>query len=722
MRQVEQQEQIFSYYQSGIHIADIHFTSTGILHRRKDQATNEWTFLSELNETADHYELPLNDIWNRLSELNGLDWESTDAIVVSWEERYERYLKMDGFVDGRHREAWIWAARKAKTPVDLVIENGRVIAFLLHGREGGSILVQPGYEDLTPLKLWKDPLLSKAEYGIKHVGRQDVVMRDGVKLATEVWLPAGLPEGSKIPAILVRTPYGRIEERFGGSRWLRFVKRGYALVVQDTRGREDSEGEWIPKVHEMNDGEDTLNWIAAQPWSDGNVGMIGGSYGGYVQWAAAASGNPHLKAIVSYVTAGTPFVDLPRKGGTILSGILAWTFMMADKKTNFEALQREDWTEVLKIRPLKDIPKKVLGKEIPFWNEWMSHPDYDEFWAKSDWARHGEKINVPSLLISGWYDDNGMGTTEAWEMNEQNRRKNVRMILGPWYHNANTTREIHGIPFGNNAIRYDLDVLQLRWFDRFLKGIQNEVEKEARVEYYLVGENEWKTAAAWPPEEAEYTCLYLHSDGHANTSDGDGKLSARIPVGEPPDTYVFDPEDPAPYLIDVSENECSVPENYRDVELREDVLVYTSEPLQEDLAIAGDVYAVLYASSSAKDTDWLVRLTDVDEQGNSIRLSDGIIRARYRHSWEKPELLEPGKIEKYEIKMTKIAGVFKKGHRIRVEVTSGAGNFAFPNHNTGNDPASDTEIVVATQRIYHDEKHASHVRLPVIKGVCQDAS
>ncbi|MBA4495586.1 CocE/NonD family hydrolase [Paenactinomyces guangxiensis] len=704
--------QVFSYYQSGIHTADIMFNSSGILHRRRDIETSNWTSWSEL---SNHYEMPLAEIEKKLPEWNRINWQSGDDVFTSRGDHYQRYLKVEETVGGDQREAWVWALRKATNPVDLVIENGKVIAFMLFGREGGSVLVKPGCERLTPLKLWDDPRLSKAEYGVNHLGRHDVVTRDGIRLAADVWLPSGLPEGKKVPAILVRTPYGRRDEQLGGSRWLRFVNRGYALMIQDTRGREDSEGEWIPKVHEMNDGEDTLNWIARQSWSDGRVGMIGGSYLGYVQWAAAATGNPHLKAIVSYVTAGTPFVDLPRKGGTILSGLLAWTFMMAEQTMNSEALERDDWDEVLKIRPIKDIPQKVLGKEIPFWSEWMKHTDYDEFWARSDWSRHGDKVNVPSLLVSGWYDDNGMGTTEAWEMNEKHGREHLRMILGPWYHKANTTRDIHDIPFGNNAIRYDLDLLQLRWFDRFLKEIPNGVDQEARVEYYMVGENEWKKSTAWPPEEVEYTPFYFHSHGDANTSNGKGKLLSVCPGKQPPDTYIFHPDDPAPYLIDVSENECSVPENYREVELRDDVLVYTSEPLSEEMAIAGDIYAVLYVSSSARDTDFLVRLTDVDEQGNSIRLSDGIIRARYRHSFTRPEWLEPGSIEKIEIKMTKIANVFKKGHRIRVSVTSGAKNLAFPNHNTGNDPATDTEIVIATQRVYHDSKNASHIKLPVIQ-------
>lgn len=702
----------FAYYWSGIHRADIFFTQDGVEHRQKDIKINQWLSLEILKEKDQTYELPLLEIWKHLNELQGTDW-SGNGIELSWGHHYQPYIYIEGEVDGKKMVSQVWAQRGVKFPLDIIILKKQIIGFIYTARGGCIMLVKPGYEDFTPLKYWNNPLLSKSNHGIKNIGTFYVPMRDGIKLATEVWLPADLPEASKVPAILVRTPYGRF---MLSENELRFVQRGYALVVQDTRGREDSEGDWVPMINEIDDGDDTLNWIAVQPWSDGKVGMIGGSYGGFVQWAAAASGNPHLKAIVSLVTAGSPFNDLPRKAGTVLSGTMAWSFMMAEKRLNRNALVRDDWDKVLGIRPIKDIPKKVLGKDVHFWNQWMKHPDYDEFWKKSDWSLHGDKIDVPALIISGWYDDDGMGTTEAWEMNEKYKRDNQRLILGPWLHAANTTRDIHDVPFGNNAIRYDLDILYLRWFDRFLKGVDNGVEKESCVEYYMVGENQWKASKKWPPEEVKYTSVYIHSQGNANTSSGDGSINTVIPDEQPIDTYIFDPNDPAPYLIDISENECSVPENYKDVEERQDVLVYTSEPLKEDIAIAGDVYAVFYASSSAKDTDWVVRLTDVDENSNSIRLSDGLIRARYRNSYEKPELLEPNKVEKYEIKMTKIANVFKKGHRIRVQITSGAKNLAFANHNTGKDPAIDIDMIIATQTVYHDKKYPSHILLPILYG------
>ena len=703
----------YAFYKSGSYIADIVFNQDNIVHRSRNAETNEWLSYEEFDSTDNTYDDSLADAWQCFNEAKAAFRDGCETVCLPSGKRYQRYLKVNGMLADQEAEAWIWVRAGDGFPIDLVVYNNQIVAIILANRERCNVLVRPGYENFTPLKLWQDPLISKDDYGIKHIGKHDVATRDGVSLATDVWLPAGMQADVKIPAILVRTPYGRLT---GVHQWFRFVKRGYALVMQDVRGREDSDGEWIPYKHDKNDGDDTLNWIADQLWSDGNVGMIGGSYLGYVQWAAAASGNPHLKAVVSMVAAGPPFIDIKRKGGIYPSGALAWAFMMADQRINRAALKRDDWAEVEKIRPIKDIPRKVLGRNIHFWDEYMDHPDNDAFWQTTDWTLHGDKVNVPSIIISGWYDDNGMGSTAAWEMNEKHNRANQKVIWGPWKHHFNTTREIHGVKFGSNAIRYDLDCLCLRWFDRFLKNINNGVEQEPAAQYYLVGENTWNHAAKWPPAEVEYQKIYIHSGGNARTSTGDGTLKITPPDNQSYDSYLFDPNDPAPFLIDVSENEMNVPENYKGVDTRDDVLVYTSDILQEDIAIVGNVYAEIYASSSARDTDWLVRLEDVDEDGNSIRLVDGILRARYRKAFDKSELLEPGKVEKYEIRMAKIANQFQKGHRIRVAITSGAQNLTFPNHNTGNNVPDDVEMIQALQKIYHDERHQSHIKLPIING------
>ncbi len=485
----------------------------------------------------------------------------------------------------------------------------------------------------------------------------------------------------EIPAIFVRTPYGR---ELYAQLHFKYVQRGYAVVIQDVRGRQSSEGEWIPMHYEIEDGDDSINWIANNEWSDKNVGMIGASYGGYVQWAAAASGNKYLKAIVSIVTAGGPFTDMPRKGGTLVSGMLAWAFAMADKNFKPENMIRNDWDKVIKIRPIKDIPKIALVRDVPFWNYWMQHDFYDEFWSKSNWFSYKEKIKVPAMIVSGWFDDNGTGTTEALNLTKDYKKGSKKIFLGPWMHNANTIRDIKGVAFGNNAVRYDLDYYYLAWFDKHLKGFD------------------------------KLTKIFLAGNGKGNTSSRDGRLSFENEEAENCDTYIYDPQNPAPHLIDLSENEVGLPDNYIDVEKRNDVLVYTSDQLKKDITIAGDICVEFFASSSAMDTDWIVRLMDVDMHGNSVKLADGIIRAKFRNGFDKIELLSPDKIEKYVIRTSKIGNTFVKGHRIRLTITSSAENFIFTNSNTGNDPASDTESVKAVQKVYHGGRYLSLLKLPIL--------
>ena len=691
----------YKLYRSGIHDATVSLKGNDVEYK-ENIMTNQWLEPVSLKEEKakeleNYYHINPLSIAQRFHEFRELFQQDTQKVVTSWGATYQK------------QDENTWVERQKKFPLDVVMVNGEPVAFISISRENCSVFVKEGFEEYTPVKLWDRNDISKAEYGVCLHGTFMVEMRDKIKLATDVWLPRGI-EGP-VPVILVRTPYGK--SMYSGF-YTNFIQRGYGVVIQDTRGRQDSEGEWIPMASEMEDGDDTLNWIAEQPWCDGNIGMTGASYGGFVQWAAAASGNPHLKAMVSIVTAGSPFVDIPRKGGAFVSGTLAWAFAMVEKEFKPENMIRDDWDEVVKFRPIKDIPKHALGKDVAFWDKWMSHPTNDEFWRQSDWYQYKENIQAPAMVVSGWYDDNGMGTTEALEVVAAYPSENKKVILGPWMHNANTTRDIQGIALGNNAIRYDLDVYYQLWFDRKLKGIDNKIDAGPVVEYYVNGDNTWKTAQQWPPENSHWKEMYISSNGNAVSSDGDGKLSFEEAIQDGYDEFIYDPENPAPHLIDLSENEIGVPANYKDVEKRDDMLVYTSDPLDKPVTIAGDIYVKLYASSSARDTDWIVRLTDVDPDGNSIKLAEGVLRARFRDGYDKEMLLEPGKVYEYNIRTSKIANTFQKGHRIRLTVTSSADSFIFPNSNTGNDPATDVESVTATQRIYHGKTYKSCVRLPIV--------
>ncbi|WP_066504728.1 CocE/NonD family hydrolase [Abyssisolibacter fermentans] len=695
---------VYLFYKSGILRSEIVINKNEFLIRTLNIFDNLWSDYVEIKSrdiAIKHLPERIFDVYNEVKAINLKNVETFKTKKFC----LEKYKKID-------ENTWLWVMQTRNIPVDLIVKNNEIIGYILTIRDECSVLIKKGNEDLTPLELWNDEKISKDKYCIKHLGTFYINTVDDADLATDVWIPKSDDINKKFPVVFKRTPYGRLDK---AERWFKYVCRGYALVIQDVRGREDSTGEWVPYKYDRQDGDESLNWISKQYWCDGNIGMIGSSYLGCVQWHAAASGNKNLKAIVSMVTSGPPFIDIERKGGIIPSGSFAWTFMMADKKMNRKALKRNDWDTLLNHRPIKEIPRVGLGRSIHFCDEQMKHLNNDEFWKNTDWSLYGDKIDVPSLIISGWYDDNGMGSTVAWEMNEKNKRNNQKLVFGPWKHGFNSSREIHGVKFGNNSIRYDIDVLTLKWFDKFLKGIDNDIENQKSVQYYLVGENKWMEDNKWPPENVEYTNIYLNSDGNAQTSSGNGSLSWNISKTDLYDTYDYDPHNPVPFLIDVSENEMNVPANYKDIDKRYDVLVYTSEVLKEPVTIAGNIYAVLYAASSAKDTDWVVRLEDVDENENSIRLTDGILRARYRNSFENPTLLEPEKIEEYNIRMAKTANVFKKGHRIRVTITSSAKALVFPNHNTGNNPYEDVEMIKAVQKIYHGSSYHSHVKLPIIK-------
>ena len=397
--------------------------------------------------------------------------------------------------------------RNRKFPKDLFFDEDGIYAVLMSSRDTTGVLVKKGWEKKTVLKEWEkvyprqNPDCDQFQPGpVWLVSRPEtfyVDTRDGEKLATDVYLPRGIRE--KCPAVLVRTPYGKS----GGTEvYWRFVQRGYAVVIQDTRGREDSTGEWLPQHFEVEDGDDTLNWIAAQPWSDGQVSMTGGSYLGYVQWAAAASGNPHLKAMLSSVCAGSAFVDIPRRGGCFNSGMLAWGFAMSQRRMRPELMAQENWDEILKIRPLKDIPRIALGHEVDFLTKWLEHKDMDDFWKMNNWQARYRGGPVPALILSGWFDDNGMGTTEALELVKSWPKGTWKAVLGPWKHSGNADYDIHNVYMGEDALRYDIDMLCMMWLEHFLKNADNGIEKTPAVEYYTLGENCWKDTQAWPPENS----------------------------------------------------------------------------------------------------------------------------------------------------------------------------------------------------------------------------
>ena len=684
----------YKLYISGILYGYVSYEEGKVYYKELDVYENKFLDKVELTEEKN---LEITDF----CKINLL--ELTDKI-----EYYEKHL--DGkrkFLRTKYGETYelaednYYIQRRKKFPLNVLKRDGEIVAFLCSNREYSSILVKEGYEDITPLKAWKE--IKEPIHPVKYEGMFDVEMRDGIKLSTDVFLPADI-EGD-IPAILVRTPYGK---ELNNQSYFKYVQRGYAVVIQDVRGRNLSEGEWMPNYTEVEDGDDTITWIANRPWCNKKVGMIGGSYLGYVQWAAAASGNPYLSAMVSIVCAGSAFMDLPRRGGCLTSGMLAWAFSVSQKKFKPELMERDDWEEVLNIRPLENIPEIALGYKVDFLDNWFKNPDYCKFWADSDWHARSKRTVIPTLIMSGWFDDNGMGTTQALDIVKDFPVGKRKVILGPWQHSGNSRYDLHGVDFGANALRFDIDLNFLKWFDLHLKGIENGIDKTSPVEYYTVGDNEWKTAENWPVPETEKVELFLDSNGDANTSYGDGKIVFEKPEEEKADEYEYDPNNPSIHIIDMSENEIEVPEDYTEEEKRDDMLCYTTDVLEEDFTITGDMDVELYVSSDAVDTDFIVRVTDVDENGKSIKLADGILGAKYRNSFEHPEFMEEGKVYKLNILTTKISNTFKKGHRIRVTITSSAKNFIFPNSNTKDGFNSET-YVIANNKIHHGGAYPSKV-------------
>jgi putative CocE/NonD family hydrolase len=595
------------------------------------------------------------------------------------------------------REPGLYVQRKTVSPTDLLFKDGKLIAFICPSRESCVVLVRDGYEKDTVLSRWQEYPAGEARHSVRFAGTFSVMTRDNIRLATDVYLPDGA--GEKLPAILVRTCYNKNK---GKNMYFRYVQRGYAVVIQDVRGRDESEGDFIPMRHETEDGDDTLNWIAAQNWSNGKVGAIGASYLGSVQWCMAASGNPHLAAMISIVTIGGAFADMPRKGGLFVSGMLAWVFMMSERTNNLSLMKREDWDELLNIRPLEEIAPRALGRKIPFLDHWLAHTDNNSFWQKSDWFKRSSGRQVPALIMSGWFDDNNMGTTQAIDLTNDYPPETRKVILGAWNHNANSRYDIHGVPMGEHALRYDLDLIFLQWFDFHLRGIQNGIVKTPPVEYFTLTENRWKGAESWPPSICKPRSLYL----------GKGGVLLDEPSENGADSYKYDPMNPAIHVIDVSENEMGVPGEYTDVEKRADVLCYTTMPLERNITVSGNVDVELFISSDVVDTDFIVRLTEVDKNGRSVKYADGMLGAKYRDSYETPDYLEKGKVYKLSIRTTSISKMFAAGNRIRFTVTSSAANYAFPNSNT-RDGYQSEKTLVAQNVVHYGAQFPSRIILPV---------
>jgi len=517
-------------------------------------------------------------------------------------------------------------------------------------------------------------------------------MRDGVELATDVYLP---PESSgPWPVLLIRTPYGREDDTS-----LLGYTNDYAVVVQDVRGQFDSEGEYRPFYDdgwgELQDGYDTVMWIRDQEWCDGKIGTYGGSALGITQHLLAGTSPPGVVCQFILVASDNLYSELYFQGGVLRLNML--TTWLGDRG----AL---DWFDTIK-----------------------EHPHYDAFWDAVNTETRIEMINLPAYHIGGWYDIALKGTINGFLTRQtegaEGARGNQKLLIGPWTHNRIFSNEQDAVHYPENAA-VDHDALLSRWVDYWLKGEDTGIMDEPPVRYYVMGDlldqdargNEWREASTWPPHDFPPRTYYLHQGGG---------LSPVLPEEEgTSSTYLFDPEDPVPTLgganLFLEAGPYIQSMQTPPVEERGDVILFTTPPLDEPLEVTGNLKVILYASSDAVDTDFTAKLTDVYPATfdypleRSLLVADGIIRARYRDSLTTPELMVPGTVYRLEIDLVATSIVFNKGHRIRLALSSSNFPRFDVNTNTGGEFFDREEVKMATNTIYYNKTYPSHMLLPVV--------
>ncbi len=545
-----------------------------------------------------------------------------------------------------------------------------------------------------------------------------IPMRDGVKLATDLYFPEN--RDGTFPVILMRTPYSKAILREYGEF---FAEHGYIFAIQDVRGRFKSEGNWEPFIGEGLDGYDAIEWLAEQDWSTGKVAMYGGSYSGAVQLFTAVLNPPHLVTIIPNIIPSMPFSNMPYQDGLfMMGGNIRWIDIVEAKDPQTMAQKagesiRKDWYDLLKHLPVIDLDKQILGTENPYWREWIKHNYNDQYWESVDYLKKLEDLDIPVFLQSGWFDPGNRGTKLAYSSLKKSENKPIKMIMGPWGHTDQSSRYLYGQDMGEEA---DIGLIELyiKWFDFWLKGEENGILEDPLIQVFNMGPNKWLEADTYPLPGTDFTRFYLTSEDGANSSKGDGKLQLEIPSSEKQyDTYTYDPADPSHCLTDYMKRRATGA--YSDlVAIRKDVLVYETQPFENPFTIAGPISTKLYASSSAKDTDWCIMLYGVTEEETifPIGMTWGVIRASYRNSMVKPELLEEDKLYEYTIDLGHTGYTFSEGERIRMEISSALYPEYSRNLNTGGHNEMETKYVTAEQKIYHADKYNSYLMLPVINA------
>lgn len=555
-----------------------------------------------------------------------------------------------------------------------------------------------------------------------------IPLPDGVHLAADVIRPR---DAEPLPALLLVTPYDRTRLRRTALSWAR---RDYAVVTVDARGTFASEGEYVPYLNEGRDAYAVQEWLGEQVWCNGNVGMWGKSYPAFTEVFSATHGSPHLKAIVPISAQADNFSNPWYTDGALHQALAYRGALLLGGRIDQIDVDAINWNALLMRLPLETALEEV-GLASEFVSDVLRHSTYDDFWRRISVRERYTEMEVPALHVSGWYDDNVHDTIENFvNMREHSRSEHARrwqhLILGPWGHdNAQIAPFLAAgemwdgrygdVDFGD-AARLDMEAIHFRWYDRLLKGVENGLDREDPIRIFVMGENVWRSEKEWPIERAQPTSIYLHSRQSARSRFGDGRLDSDLPLEETPDVYRYDPRNPVPTY---GGNQCCTgeltpngPLDQRAKQTRQDVLVYTTVPLESDTEVTGAITLRLFFSTDVTDTDFFAAVTDVHPDGRAILVAEGLLRARFRTSLEEPSLLVPGTTYEVEIPFWETSNVFRKGHRIRLHLTSSNFPRYARNLNSGQrlGQATDKDVKVATIRVLHDAAHPSALTLPVI--------
>ncbi len=581
-------------------------------------------------------------------------------------------------------------------------------------------------------------------------------MRDGIRLATDIYRPK---TDKKVPIIFSKTPYnfnswGDGKERTGtAKRALEAVKRGYAYVVQNERGRYFSEGEWDILGAPTTDGFDAFTWMKNQSWSNGKIGTLGCSSTAEWQMAVAALDHPsHAAMVPQGFGAGVGKVGKIIEQGNWYRGgaeqmlFFSWLYGVEHDKfkpripagatqedliriSRFYDLAPEnppvDMAKALKHLPIQDILKNINGKNDIF-DKMIRRKPNSKAWFNGGLYHDNTEIGVPSFWFASWYDVSitpNLALFNHVRNNSKNAeiRDNQYLVIAPTLHCAYTRASENTIvgerSVGDARLNYNEQIYS--WFDLWLKEKQNDFkEKTPRVQYYTMGSNKWQASENWPPKKAKLTTYYLNSNGKANSSYGDGKLTTKKPKSDNPDSFTYDPMNPVPSY---GGNVCCTGNaikggsfNQQQMEARNDILVYTTDVLKEGVEVSGFIESTLYVSSDVKDTDFTIKLIDVYPDGKAYNLDETIQRVRYREGYDKEVFMEKGKVYKVDLTPMSTSNYFKKGHRIRIEISSSNFPRFARNLNTGGNNYDEKEGVVAHNKVHHSSKYMSQIRIPMV--------